>query len=140
MIKHKHLFDFLPVGKSPDGVVLDVHIFGGGNCDNKNQTRKLKQDFLNAIESNLIINQMLCNSNRQNCIIENFQVFCGSRKRRSITGVGSGKVNIKFSYAFRDISLASKSVANSSKLSSMLLILNVEKPILLKKVRQAIVF
>lgn len=126
----------LVVGLSPDGAGLEMQIYGG-KCTDQSVMDKLKQDFLKTLKNDLILNYLFCATHAQNCAIENIQVYCSKRKRRSADGSQSNQMIVKFAFAVREKHLASKDTPDMVKLKALSMNLEKEKSSILQKVNKA---
>ncbi|XP_057312958.1 sushi, von Willebrand factor type A, EGF and pentraxin domain-containing protein 1-like isoform X2 [Hydractinia symbiolongicarpus] len=119
------------IGNAPDGVTMEFQVFGSSCKDN---TDKLKKDFIAAMKNDIIINNLYCLSSATHCVIENFVVYCATKKKRS-TGGSTNQVVIKFTLAVRDKKPSTQKL-EMKKLNAMTQSLNNQKSMLLDKVKK----
>ena len=127
------MFLSILVGVSPDGAELEMQVFGG-KCTDQQTMDKLKQDFIDTLKKDLVLNY-ICTDHTKNCAIENIIVYCAKRKRRNADGSQSSHIRVKFAFAVREKKLASASSADMKQLQILSANLEKEKSTILKNVR-----
>ena len=87
-------------GSPPSEVTKPFKVLGG-NCKDAQTMERLKQAFITAMQTDLIIRDLFCNINSQHCTVENVRVTCSTRRKRS-TGQTSNMMEIAFDFIVKD--------------------------------------